>query len=131
MRTSELDSANRAFKVVEEVKGDEQLLKKFSSYVKSAPTMVLTNGLAQSLAFWFEKSGGGNPKKTEEKAYRKLLDALDFLKGAGDKDLLYSVCNKFNAEQYKTATAKVLIELRWLKRFASAEFNATENAQTK
>lgn len=127
METNELKSAERAYQIVESIKTKDDLLAKFSSYVKSAPTMILTNGLAQSLAFWYEKSGGGNPIKTEEKAYAKLLEALGFLKGEGDKSLLHSVVNHYTAEQYKSTTAKVMIELRWLKRFASAAQKAEEN----
>ncbi|GMU86206.1 MAG: hypothetical protein AMXMBFR48_14480 [Ignavibacteriales bacterium] len=120
-RPSELTRADRAFKFVQKVKTnhDTNVHEKFNSYVKSAPTMILVNGLAQALAFWKEKSVG---QSADSKAYSELLGFLNGTDTQGNQPLLEKVVNSFNSDQYRTATAKVMAELKWLKRFASAEF---------
>jgi len=126
-RPSELKRADRAFQFVQKVKTNQkpEVHEKFNSYVKSAPTMIMVNGLAQALAFWKEKSVG---QSADAKAYSELLGFLNGAdtNGQANQTLLEKVVNSFDADQYRTATAKVMADLKWLKRFASAEFKKSK-----
>jgi CRISPR-associated protein Cmr5 len=56
MRTLEQERAKFAFNAVSEVKEDRlEVQKKYSSYVKSAPVVILSNGLPATLAFYLSK----------------------------------------------------------------------------
>lgn len=56
MRTLEQERAKFAFDAISEVKNDKpKIQEKYSSYVKSAPALILTNGLLATLAFYLSK----------------------------------------------------------------------------
>lgn len=56
MKTLEQRRAKFAYDAVLEVKNDKsEIQKKYSSYVKSAPVLILSNGLPQTLAFYLSK----------------------------------------------------------------------------
>ncbi|MEI7811091.1 MAG: type III-B CRISPR module-associated protein Cmr5 [Ignavibacteria bacterium] len=124
-RPHELERAKRALQCINKIKEDKPAWeKKFSSYVKSAPTMVLTNGLGQSLAFWKAKATG---ESVDAKAYRNLIDNLNQnikLTFFTNNDLLVSVINNFDSWQYRRATSEVLEFLKWLKKFATSELKS-------
>ncbi len=104
------------------IKYDKDVAPKYLSYVKSAPTLILTNGLGQCLAFWNSNSG---VKTAEERAYKALLKHLsDFITTRipdTQNDLFEAVINRFDSVMYRRATNEVLAYLSWLKKFAEAE----------
>lgn len=104
---------------------------KYRSYVSSAPTLILTNGLGQALAFWKSKSNGDKP---EERAYGALLRHLSkFIKTRipyTEQDLLEAVIISFDSVTYRRATNEVLTYLSWLKKFAEAEIQK-DNEENK
>jgi CRISPR-associated protein Cmr5 len=57
MKVLEHERAKFAFSAVSEVKEDKspEVQKKYSTYVKSAPIMMLSNGLPATLAFYLSK----------------------------------------------------------------------------
>jgi len=56
MRTLEQERAKFAYNAILEVKNDKpEVQKKYSSYVKSAPVLILSNGLPTTLAFYLSK----------------------------------------------------------------------------
>lgn len=112
--TIEQERAERAWKVIEVVKTltDEKTKKKYRSYVRSASTLILTNGLAQTLAFW---------KAKEEEAYQRLLRDLSELVLESSTDLLTKSINLSSVDEYIKDTEEALAYLVWLKRFAEAE----------
>jgi len=123
-QTKEIDRAKRAYNCVIAVK-DTQFEDKYSSYVKSAPTMILSNGLGQSLAFWKSKAAS---RSIEAQAYQTLLSNLDenvqIISNQGQ--LFDAVINRFDHSQYKLAAKEALAFLAWLKRFASSELKSED-----
>lgn len=56
MRNLEQDRAKFAHEVISEVKKEnKEIQKKYSSYVKSSPVLILSNGLGATLAFYLSK----------------------------------------------------------------------------
>lgn len=114
--------AEFAYKCVEDAtkKSDDKKKKEYRSYVRKIPTMILTNGLGQTIAFVKAKSEDGN-------AYELLYKQLtDYLKSDSttrinmpnnENDLLNWIvsCNRHN---YRYITQEILAFLNWLKRFA-------------
>lgn len=91
---------------------------KYKSYVKSAATLIQTNGLTQALAFWNERKGN---KQGNERAYQLLLTNLSTLV-SGSADLLNKSINNSDVFEYMRDTREAFSYLLWLKRFAEAEF---------
>lgn len=99
----------------------------FRAHVRNLPAMIHTNGLGQSIAFYYSKR-----KKI---SYQALCDILaDWLLGEGG---IYS-CAPRNAENllvaitagdmyhYLNAQAEALVYLEWAKKFAEALIEQTE-----
>jgi len=73
IQTLEQKRAKFAYKAVSEVKGDKpEIQKKYSSYVKSASVMILSNGLATTLAFYLSKM-----KLKDDTDYKIVLKELE------------------------------------------------------
>lgn len=117
MATKDLDQERAAFAwdCAERGKGS----KAFANLTKSAPALIMNNGLMQTLAFYKQKG------KDE---HRMLLDNLcewlgkqDFSEHGG-KDFS-SVMKKLHSGDslsYRRATEEALAFLKWLRQFASA-----------
>jgi CRISPR-associated protein Cmr5 len=115
--TIEQERAEKAWKVIEAVKGSHEITlkvkKKYRSYVRSAPTLIITNGLTQTLAFW--------KSKTDEKAYQILSKDISSLVLGNSEDLLSKSIKISNVDEYIKDTEETLAYLVWLKRFAESE----------
>lgn len=126
-KTKDIERAQRAFDCVKKVKseGGENIEKKYASYVKSAPSMILSNGLGQSLAFWKSKASGDS---ADAKAYRYLLKNLDdnIKINNNQASLFEAVIGNFTHYQYKVAATETLAFLGWLKRFATSELKSED-----
>ncbi len=95
----------------------------YKSYVKSAPTLILTNGLAQTLAFY---------KSKKKEACDRLFDDIDlWMRGryytpgqnCGGKKVenaLEWLINCASSIEVLEATQDVLSLLNWFKRFVDA-----------
>ena len=121
--TLEQERAQKALEMVKEVKemSNETTKKKYRSYAKSASTLILTNGLAQTLAFW-----NANTTKTgpDAEAYKKLLNHMALLVAGENyseniQQFIESEIEK-PVSQYRRDTKVALASLVWLKRFADA-----------
>lgn len=116
MRQAVIESgrAKFAFEAVISVKENgkisEKTKKEFKSYCRKFPSLVLTNGLAASIAFAKEKG----------KAYDYIYDTIaNWLKKNKSKtELLEYVCS-LNSDEYQVVTKEVLALFEWLRRFAS------------
>ncbi|HIH73374.1 MAG: CRISPR-associated protein, Cmr5 family [Thermococcales archaeon 44_46] len=81
LRSLEQKRAKFAYEAVTKVKEisnsrDKNIQKKYASYVKSAPALILTNGLPSTLAFYLSKIKEG------ETEYTKIKEELEkFEKG--------------------------------------------------
>ena len=152
LRSLEQRRAKFAYEKIQEVKKESSdVQKKYSSYVKSAPVLILTNGLGQALAFYLSKLEAlpdvdynsispQNFKKAEEKAYAYLYKHIAEWLAGGDKEKKEgrSLTNgKDPLRYYMEATgmeAMVLTDeaiafLNWLKRFADAMLEKEENGE--
>ncbi len=121
METSnEQKRAIRAWELVDSIPDDR--IEKYSSLAKSAPVMILTNGLGQTLAYFISKSNGANE-------YSLLYNHLNVwlsenvVWSAGNtekRELIERVINE-NTYGYRMATEEALAFLSWIKRFAGAK----------
>jgi len=104
--------------VTQEVKG-QGFAHEYSTLAKGAPADIQTNGLGQTLAFWYAK-------RNKEKAHACLFGHVSgwVLKqvdpAATDADLMAWIC-RVGSEEYRRATVEALAYLVWIKRFAEAE----------
>lgn len=95
-------------------------IKEYRSYARKIPTMILTNGLGQTLAFIRSKG-------KKEEAYKRLYEQItNYLKSENttrirmpdsENDLMRWVVSQ-DSLQYRYITQEVIAFLNWLKRFA-------------
>lgn len=105
---------------------------KYASYVKKLPSMILSNGLGQTLAYIVakrkkEKNGRKpgseeNPKNAYDLIYNQLTEYLKSdiparIKMPAEQDLLEWVIS-CESEKYRYITQEILAFLNWLRRFA-------------
>jgi len=127
LRTREQQIATRAANCISEVKKEEKLAKRYGTLARKLPSLVLTNGLGQTLAFLKSKGysqGTPKPDAAEALIYKHLCGHLLTSK---DSDLLDTIMGE-NSLEYRYHTAEALAFAGWLKRFAEAELEAEEAA---
>lgn len=115
-------------KIIEKAPKNEER-KEFNSFTAGTTTMILQNGLIQTLAFWLSKSKGGNNKhKTIFDIVKEWLNYdnndiknsfLPNFKNGTDSDFLKELC-KLDQKQYLAIQKEVLSLLEWVKRYANA-----------
>jgi CRISPR-associated protein Cmr5 len=101
--------------------------KKYKSYAKKIPSMILSNGLGQTLAFI---------KSKREKAYEFLYSQLTgYMKSENtvripmpkeEEDLTRWVIS-CNSSKYRYISQEILAFLGWLKRFAEGMIEEERN----
>lgn len=102
---------------------DKVFKEKYRSMVLKLPSLILTNGLGQTLAF-LKSKGKGNESNPEEKVYRDLqgwLTKPDVINwgGATQPELIERIM-AINSNKYRLVTTETLAFINWLKRFADA-----------
>jgi len=120
MRTLEQERAKYAYDKIMSVKGKD-FEKDYARYVKSAPALILTNGLGNTLAFY---------KSKKSEAYSKLYKHIEeWLKKRGycseDQNALEWIANTDSLLVFQ-ATQEVLALLNWMTKFAKAELKESE-----
>jgi CRISPR-associated protein Cmr5 len=118
LRTLEQERAKHAWDCVQEVK-DKPFAGDYRTIAVKVPSLIVTNGLGQTLAF-LKAKGKGEPGNEHEVLYRHLTDWVG-RKVNADGDLLSWLVNTATSQQYRLATMEALALLQWLKRFAEAE----------
>jgi CRISPR-associated protein Cmr5 len=118
LRTLEQERAKHAWDCVQEVK-DKPFAGDYRTIAVKVPSLIVTNGLGQTLAF-LKAKGKGEPGNEHEVLYRHLADWVG-RKVNADGDLLNWLVNTATSQQYRLATMEALALLQWLKRFAEAE----------
>lgn len=100
---------------------DAGFKKEYRSIVMKLPTLIITNGLGQTLAF-LKSKGKGKENKAEEKIYQDisgwLLKNKHFTwtcQGELIERVIALPCDKF-----RQVTTETLAYLSWMKRFADA-----------
>ncbi|MHA1506254.1 MAG: type III-B CRISPR module-associated protein Cmr5 [Candidatus Asgardarchaeia archaeon] len=149
LRTLEQERARYALNYVETIERDEkkEVQEKFSSYVRSASPLILTNGLANTLAFYWskikvdprevkkredlntEENGKKKRASDDQVAYWYLYRCInEWLSNQnlidevnGKKDVLTWILLKASSIDVFRITQEVLRLLQWVKRFADAK----------
>lgn len=107
--------AKMAWDFISEVKGKDYQ-KDYRAYVRRAPTLILSNGLGNTLAFW--KAKGGD-------AYTKLYEHINtwFKKRHPEEEdiLTWVISDTTSSLEVFKETKEDVSLLNWMKRFADAE----------
>ncbi len=107
---------------------DNKRQKEYRSYTRRIPTMILTNGLGQALAFVKAKSERGN---AYELIYSQLTEYLKSnstarIKMPSDRSDLLEWVISCDSNEYRHIAQEILAFLNWLKRFAEGMIEAEE-----
>jgi len=142
MSNKDLDRkrAEFAFECVKKFvkKNEEETNKKYRSYIRSLPSMILNHGLGSTFAFMFSKrfkNDGEVYNIIAEHIYdwiikdenRYLLE-LDIKEKAEDK--LEELMNKviiLSSSEYRMITNEILALFAWLKRFVEGLVEGEDN----
>ncbi|MCC7201904.1 MAG: type III-B CRISPR module-associated protein Cmr5 [Nitrospirae bacterium] len=127
IKSKEQERAKKAWELANSV--SVGIIDKYSSLAKSAPVMILTNGLGQTLAFFISKSNGKNEYTL---LYRHINEWLDdniswTPNNEIGNDLIEKVINE-KSQIYRMVTEETLAFLSWIKRFATALTPDTKEA---
>lgn len=99
---------------------DRSFKEKYSSTVSKVPSLILTNGLGQTLAFLRSK----DEKGPERRVYEDLQGWLfrgDVIKwGTASQPELIERVMDISSDKYRAVTMEALSFLTWLKRFSDA-----------
>jgi len=106
----------------------KKLLENYRSYSRRIPTMILTNGLGQTLAFMKAKSEKGNAYSF---LYQQITNYLKSGKASRitmppDKNELIEWVISCDSKEYKFITQELLAFLNWLRRFAEGMIEGEE-----
>lgn len=120
-RTIEQERSQAAWSDVQKIGTDRDVARKYRALVKSAPSDIQTNGLAQTVAFWRAKG------RAEHKFLFGHVSAwLQQRVTNGEPLHLWIINATTSSNGYRRATVEALAYLGWLKRFAEAEIADSE-----
>jgi len=144
-RRKEDEKIGLFIKIIEEIKRrkkgevSEDDLKKYytklegrySSYVKKTSTLIQTNGLGSTLAFYKSKFGSKEEEKLSEdaRAYKLIYDHINrWFKEQFkcNEDVLKWITMTASSIEVFQATKEIIALLNWMKRFAEAELREEE-----
>ena len=110
----------------------DKLEERYGSYVKKTPTLIQTNGLGNTLAFYKSKFGSEKEEElsADKRAYKLLYDHINVWfkeRFSIDKDILKWITaeDTSSIEVFKV-TKEIIVLLNWMKRFAEAELKGEE-----
>lgn len=112
------EGLQRRLKTLQSEEGGKNWKREYGSLARKVPSLILTNGLGQTLAF-LKAKGKGDPSDEHEVLYQHISNWLKQRLRLED-DLLEWIVNSANSQQYRIATMEALALLQWLKRFAEA-----------
>lgn len=130
LRSLDQDRAKFAWEKIQEVKIKyKESEGAYNSYVKKSPTLILTNGLGNTLAFFYSKFGSRDDLSSDARAYKLLYDHINEWcknqKIVNDDILKWTVRDASSLDVFRI-TNEVMAILSWLKRFAEAELKKKE-----
>lgn len=100
---------------------DKNFKKEYRSLVMKLPTLIISNGLGQTIAFLKSKSKSNeNKEKPEAKIYKDLEGWLDKRILWTTKGELIEKIIGLPSDKFRFATAETIAYLSWMKRFAEA-----------
>src|SRR3990167_2111292 len=106
-----------------EIKDISKFQNEYCSTVMKLSSLILTNGLGQTLAF-LKSKGKGEKKKPQEMVYQHLqewlinIDVINW--GSVKKGELIERIMLIDSNKYRLVTTEALSFLNWLKRFEDA-----------
>lgn len=117
----EHERAKEAWNCIDYVNSEktDTFKKEYRSIVMKSPTLILTNGMGQTLAFLRSK-GKGDESRPEEKLYRDIESWLDKRMRWTTKGGLMEKIIALPNDKFRYATSETLSYLSWMKRFADA-----------
>lgn len=119
LRSLEQERARFAWDAVGKV--DEKFEKEYKSLVKKAPTLIMTNGLGNTLGYLKAKGRGHHNKLVTD------IDGWGAKRGIGNGDVLqWIMAESTTSFDVMQASKEILNMLNWLKRFATAELKGEE-----
>ncbi len=102
--------------------------KQYGSLVRKVPMLVLTNGLAATMAFLLAKGrSASGPPSAENQAHKAAYDHISgwvmrrMQPNATPADDIMAWIRQQDSIAYRRATTEALAYLNWLKRFAEAQ----------
>lgn len=115
--------AKFAFNCVKEAidkwKTNPATLKEYRSYLRKIPSMILVNGLGQTLAFIKSKAKEGNAYSViQEHLKRYFKDNVPARVRMTQQTDILEWAISLKSEDYRFATEELLSLLNWMKRFA-------------
>jgi CRISPR-associated protein Cmr5 len=118
-------------KAIEIFKDNSKKQKEYKSYARKIPTMILSNGLGQTLAFIKAKSEKGN---AYDLIYQQLTEYMKSdhtarIKMPQEKNDLVEWVISCNSSTYRYITQEILAFLNWLKRFAEGLIEVEEEGE--
>jgi CRISPR-associated protein Cmr5 len=129
--TKDQERARAAWSNIQSVK-TQGYEAKYSSLAKKFPTLVLTNGLGQTLAFLRAK--GKDSKGRDKPEFQNLYQHISSwvsnqMYETGDNKLLERLIGSVpnapsDSDTYRRAQTEALAFAVWLKRFAEAELKS-------
>jgi CRISPR-associated protein Cmr5 len=118
-------------KAIEIFKDNSKKQKEYKSYARKIPTMILSNGLGQTLAFIKAKSEKGN---AYDLIYQQLTEYMKSdqtarIKMPQEENDLVEWVISCNSSTYRYITQEILAFLNWLKRFAEGLIEVEEEEE--
>lgn len=120
LRSLEQDRARAAWQFVCEVKG-KNYQKEYRAYIRRAPTLILSNGLGNALAFCRAKGGDAYTK-----VYEHINRWFKTRHKSEDDILQWIISEETSSLEVFRETKEVLLLLNWMKRFVEAELGDKE-----
>lgn len=120
LRSTSIEKGRPAFayeKVSSYLQSETELKvrKEYRAYLRKFPTMVLTNGTGQTLAYFYSKNGTYRIIYGHLQEWMQKVPAM--FGGIGKQQLIESVL-VMEQEQYRMATKQMLNLVSWMSRFA-------------
>lgn len=120
LRSLEQERAKYAWKCIREIKEEDVVMQKnYSSYVKKASVLIQTNGLANTLAFYYNKWKKG--EKAYERLYNHIVNWDRVRRMCNGKEFLLWIIEDASSIDIYHITREIIALLSWMKRFAEAE----------
>jgi len=99
---------------------EKEFKKDYRSYVKKIPSMILSNGLGQTLAFIKSKAKNGN---AYDFIYNQITDYMKSehttrIKMPDNENELVEWVIRMDSTTYRYITQEILAFFNWLRRFA-------------
>lgn len=116
--SKEQERAKKAWDLVSNIKNDT--IEKYAALAKSAPVMILTNGLGQTLAFFISKGKSKEYSLLYSHLNEWLSDNVVWTENQDIDDSLIERVIHEKSQGYRMATEEALAFLAWAKRFATA-----------